>query len=124
LHQELLKNNKNDLMEVNFMMGRTFWLIWQKLFKLVGNFAPRQVPPQCHKCVQFRYEDGFKINNKYFPAISRTQYFSTETISRPLQFHETIPLSPFPMCPTKERLKSGFPVGRTHFAKKGGHEFV
>jgi hypothetical protein len=40
----------------------------------------------------FRHEDGFKINNKYFPAISRTLYLSTETISRPQQSHETIPL--------------------------------
>jgi hypothetical protein len=41
----------------------------------------------------FNYEDGFKINYKYFPAISRALYLSTETISRPPQFHETIPLS-------------------------------
>jgi hypothetical protein len=40
----------------------------------------------------FNYEDGFKINYKYFPAISRALYLSTETISRPPQFHETIPL--------------------------------
>jgi hypothetical protein len=38
----------------------------------------------------FINEDGFKINNKYFPAIS---YLSTETISRPSQSHETIPLT-------------------------------
>jgi hypothetical protein len=41
----------------------------------------------------FRYEDGFKINNKYFPAISRILYLSTETISRPPLSHETIPLN-------------------------------
>jgi hypothetical protein len=40
----------------------------------------------------FRYEDGFKINNKYFPAISKILYLSTETISRPPQSHETVPL--------------------------------
>jgi hypothetical protein len=41
----------------------------------------------------FNYEDGFKINYKYFPAISRALYLSTETISRPPQLHETIPLN-------------------------------
>jgi hypothetical protein len=40
----------------------------------------------------FRYEDGLKINNNYFPAISRVLYHSTETISQPPQSHETIPL--------------------------------
>jgi hypothetical protein len=40
----------------------------------------------------FRYEDGFKINNNNFPAISRVLYLSTETISKPPQSHETIPL--------------------------------
>jgi hypothetical protein len=43
----------------------------------------------------FRYTDGFKIKNKYFPAISRTLYLSTETIRRPPQSHETIPLNQF-----------------------------
>jgi hypothetical protein len=41
----------------------------------------------------FRYEDGFKISKTYFPAISRKLYLSTETISKPSQSHETIPLS-------------------------------
>jgi hypothetical protein len=40
----------------------------------------------------FSYEDGLKINNNYFPAISRVLYHSTETISQPPQSHETIPL--------------------------------
>jgi hypothetical protein len=41
----------------------------------------------------FRYEDGFKINNKYFPAIPRILCLSAENISRPPQSHETIPLN-------------------------------
>jgi hypothetical protein len=41
----------------------------------------------------FIYEDGFKINNNYFPAISRVLYLSTETISKPIKSHETIPLN-------------------------------
>jgi hypothetical protein len=47
----------------------------------------------------YLYEDGFKINNKYFPAISRILvYLSTETISRPPKSHKTtgIPLSDRP----------------------------
>jgi hypothetical protein len=40
--------------------------------------------------LNFIYEDGFKINNNYFPAISRELYLSTETISKPPQSHETI----------------------------------
>jgi hypothetical protein len=36
-----------------------FWLIWQKTFQIswqhrLGHFAPRQVPPQWHKYVQFQ----------------------------------------------------------------------
>jgi hypothetical protein len=37
----------------------------------------------------FNYEMALKLN-KYFPAISRALYLSTETISRLSQFHETI----------------------------------
>jgi hypothetical protein len=33
-----------------------------------------------------------KIKNKYFAGTSRTIYLSTETINRPPQFRETIPL--------------------------------
>jgi hypothetical protein len=49
---------KIDLMGVNFTFGCTFWLIWQNTFQIswqhwLGHFAPRQVPPQCHKYVRF-----------------------------------------------------------------------
>jgi hypothetical protein len=57
---------------------------------LLGHIAPRQVPPQWHK--NFKYEDGFKNKNKYFPAISMSQYLSNKTIRRPPQSDETIPL--------------------------------
>jgi hypothetical protein len=42
--------------------------------------------------LNFKYEDGFKIKNKYFPAISMVLYLSNKTIRRPPQSHETIPL--------------------------------
>jgi hypothetical protein len=42
--------------------------------------------------LNFIYEDGFKIKNKYFPAISMLLYLSSKTIRRPPQSHETIPL--------------------------------
>jgi hypothetical protein len=44
------------------------------------------------KTLNFKYEDGFKNKNKYFPAISMVQYLSNKTIRRPPQCHETIPL--------------------------------
>jgi hypothetical protein len=65
-------------------------MIWQHW---PGHFAPRHVPPYGINMFNFNYEDGFKINYKYFSAISRALYLSTETISRPPQFHETIPLN-------------------------------
>jgi hypothetical protein len=44
------------------------------------------------KILNFKYEEGFKNKNKYFPAISMAQYLSNKTIRRPPQSHETIPL--------------------------------
>jgi hypothetical protein len=38
-------------------------------------------------------EDEIKIKNKYVAGISRTFYLSIETINRPPQFRETIPLT-------------------------------
>jgi hypothetical protein len=43
--------------------------------------------------LNFRYEDGFNINNKYFPAIYMVLYLSNKSIRRPPQSHETIPLN-------------------------------
>jgi hypothetical protein len=40
----------------------------------------------------FTYEDDIKIENKHVAGILRTFYLSTETISRPPQSRETIPL--------------------------------
>jgi hypothetical protein len=42
--------------------------------------------------LNFTYEDDIKIKNKHVAEISRTFYLSTETISRPPQSRETIPL--------------------------------
>jgi hypothetical protein len=42
--------------------------------------------------LNFTYEDGFKIKNKHVAGVSRTFYLSTETIRRPPQSRETIPL--------------------------------
>jgi hypothetical protein len=42
--------------------------------------------------LNFKYEDDIKIYDKYFPAIFRILYLSSETISRPPQSHATIPL--------------------------------
>jgi hypothetical protein len=56
------------------------------------HFAPRHVPSHGINMLNFRYEDGVKINNNYFPALSRELSLSTETISKPPQSHETIPL--------------------------------
>jgi hypothetical protein len=42
--------------------------------------------------LNFTYEDNIKIKNKHAAGISRTFYLSTETISRPPQSRETIPL--------------------------------
>jgi hypothetical protein len=38
------------------------------------------------------YEDDLKIKNEHVAGVSRTFYLSTETISRPPQSRETIPL--------------------------------
>jgi hypothetical protein len=43
--------------------------------------------------LNFRYEDGFKIKNKYFPAISMVLYLSNKTIRRTPKSQETIPLT-------------------------------
>jgi hypothetical protein len=43
--------------------------------------------------LNFTYEDDIKIKNKHVAGISRTFYLSTETISRPPQSCETIPLN-------------------------------
>jgi hypothetical protein len=45
-----------------------------------------------HK-LNFTYEDDFKIKNKHAAGVSTTFYLSPETISRPPQPRETIPLS-------------------------------
>jgi hypothetical protein len=48
--------------------------------------------PSIHM-LNFTYENDIKIKNKHVAGISRTFfYLSTETISRPLQSRETIPL--------------------------------
>jgi hypothetical protein len=41
----------------------------------------------------FKYEDDFKIKNKYFAAISSVFYLPKKTIGRPPQSRETIPLN-------------------------------
>jgi hypothetical protein len=68
-------------------------------FQLVGNTDKGTLLPgksllKGINMFNFRYEDGSKINtgNTYFPAIPRTLYLSTETISRHPKSHETIPL--------------------------------
>jgi hypothetical protein len=43
--------------------------------------------------LNFTYEDDIKFKNKHVAGISRTFYLSVETISRPPQSRETIPLS-------------------------------
>jgi hypothetical protein len=47
--------------------------------------------------LNFTYEDDLKIKNKHVAGVSRTFYLSTETISRPPQSREPIPL----MTPNK-----------------------
>jgi hypothetical protein len=42
--------------------------------------------------LNFTYEDKIKIKNKLVAGISKTFYVSIETISRPPQSRETIPL--------------------------------
>jgi hypothetical protein len=42
--------------------------------------------------LNFTYEDNIKIKNKLVAGVSRTFYLFTETISRPPQSRETIPL--------------------------------
>jgi hypothetical protein len=41
----------------------------------------------------FKYEDDFKMKNKYFAAISRILYLPNKTIRRPPKSGETIPLN-------------------------------
>jgi hypothetical protein len=43
--------------------------------------------------LNFTYEDDTKIKNKHVTGISRTYYISIQSISRPTQSRETIPLS-------------------------------
>jgi hypothetical protein len=43
--------------------------------------------------LNFTYEDDIKIKNKHFAGISRTYYLPIQTISRPPQSRETIPLN-------------------------------
>jgi hypothetical protein len=84
-----------------FYDGRKFLVdlgAGRKLFKLVGNtewgtLLPGKPLFDRINMFNFRSEDGFKMNIKYFPAISRILYLSTETIRRPPQSHETIPLT-------------------------------
>jgi hypothetical protein len=43
--------------------------------------------------LNFTYADNLKIKNKNIAGVTRAFYLSTETISRPPQSRETIPLS-------------------------------
>jgi hypothetical protein len=43
----------------------------------------------------FTYEDDIKIKSKHVAGISRTFHLSIETLSRPPQSRETIPLNNF-----------------------------
>jgi hypothetical protein len=43
--------------------------------------------------LNFTYEDDIEIKNKHVAGVSRTFYLSTESISRPPQSRETIPLN-------------------------------
>jgi hypothetical protein len=45
--------------------------------------------------LNFEYEDDIKMKIKNLASISRTLYLTTETISRPPNLHETIPLKWF-----------------------------
>jgi hypothetical protein len=42
--------------------------------------------------LNFTYEDDVKIKNNHVAGVARTYYLSIETISRPPQSRETIPL--------------------------------
>jgi hypothetical protein len=46
-----------------------------------------------HTCVEFTYEDDIENKNKYVAGTSRTICVSSETINRPPQSRETIPLN-------------------------------
>jgi hypothetical protein len=67
---------------------------------LKTGFPPDHPPPRrratyrrsLHMLI-FTYEDDIKIKNYHVAGISRTFYLSTETISRPPQSRETIPLT-------------------------------
>jgi hypothetical protein len=48
---------------------------------------------QSKHMLNFTYEDDIKIKNKHVVGISKTFYLSIETISRPPQSRETIPLN-------------------------------
>jgi hypothetical protein len=65
-----------------------------------GAGSPGHPPPRRREkygrsmhVLNFTYEDNIKIKYKQAAGISRTYYLSKETISRPLQSRETIPLS-------------------------------
>jgi hypothetical protein len=45
--------------------------------------------------LHFTFEEDFKIKNKYVAGISRTICLSTQTINRPPQSRETVPLGEF-----------------------------
>jgi hypothetical protein len=53
----------------------------------------------CTHVSNFTYEDDIKIKNKNLAGIPRPFYLSTETISRPPQSRETIPLKPLMFLP-------------------------
>jgi hypothetical protein len=64
-----------------------------------SNFSAGHPPPwrrdtyrPCTHVSNFTYADDIKIKNKHVAGIPRTFYLSTETISRPPQSRETIPL--------------------------------
>jgi hypothetical protein len=64
-----------------FASSRRVWLIWQKVLKTnrqhccLATLLPGKSLLNGISMSNFRYEDGFKINNKYFPAISTTLYY-------------------------------------------------
>jgi hypothetical protein len=62
--------------------------------------------------LNFTYEDELKIKNKHVAGVSKTFYLSTETISRPPQTRETIPLNLFLMNGGFGNKNSPFRIGR------------
>jgi hypothetical protein len=70
--------------------------------------------------LNFTYEYDVKIKNKHVAGISKTSYLSTETIRRPPQSRETIPL----MTQTKDNVviqeKTGKMKVRQLLRKAGG----